>query len=725
VRSFEVAMPGPSDQEQLFLEYINEARLNPMANAARYITSYSPLTSSNGSIQNAINYFQVSGSALQAAYNALVAVGPVAWNEALSTAAESHNAAMIAAQQQTHQAPGEPGLGTRLINAGYNFNSAAENVFAYTESVIQGHAGFMIDWGNGPGGMQSPAGHRNSIMNAAYTEVGIAMDAEPSSANPLGPYVVTQDFGARGKLFVLGVAYSDNDNNDFYSIGEGRADLAVQVAARNATSTSSGGYAVEAASGAATITLTGGGLASAVTVTTTISGENIKLDVVDGSTLLTSRSVVVSGPITELRALGVRGLSLTTGAGSQAVIGTQADDTLDGGAGNDNLVGGLGNDTYKVDSAADLVIEGASAGTDTVLASAGHYLFANIEHLTLVAGAGNIFGVGNTLANILTGNANANLLLGGAGDDTVNGGSGDDQLFGEDGIDTLNGEAGIDFIAGGLGNDLIQGGADADNLYGEDGDDTLDGGDSFHTDILTGGAGNDTLDGISGQANPDYDLMDGGAGNDTYWVDTGADLTFESIGGGTDTVHANVTVPNAGVYLYANVENLILEGTTAFGVGNDLANQLTGSASANWLLGGAGSDRIDGKAGNDVLFGEGGADTFVFGAGSGADVIGDFAIAEDVVEFASYFTSFAQAQASFHQNGADGAIDLGGGNLIVLHGVTMANLTAANFTFAAAAEAPKAAPVMEALSLGLEPADVFADHGLVRWQVEFNLAIIP
>ena len=40
--------------------------------------------------------------------------------------------------------------------------------------------------------------------------------------------------------------------------------------------------------------------------------------------------------------------------------------------------------------------------------------------------------------------------------------------------------------------------------------------------------------------------------------------------GGTDTVYADVKVANAGVYLYDNVENLVLVGTTAFGVGNGL-----------------------------------------------------------------------------------------------------------------------------------------------------------
>src|SRR5690606_13815752 len=111
-----------------------------------------------------------------------------------------------------------------------------------------------------------------------------------------------------------------------------------------------------------------------------------------------------------------------------------------------------------------------------------------------------------------------------------------------------------------------------------------------------------------------------------------------------------------------------------------LANTLTGSASGNWLLGGAGNDTIDGGAGNDVLFGEAGSDTFVFGTGSGADVIGEFLHGEDQIDISAYgFSSFAELANSFHQVGADGAIDLGGGNLIVLHNVTMSTLDAGDF----------------------------------------------
>lgn len=378
----------------------------------------------------------------------------------------------------------------------------------------------------------------------------------------------------------------------------------------------------------------------------------------------------VSVPSAPAVPLTLQGSTLDGGAG---------DDELFGGSGPDRMYGGTGNDTFHVDGQQDLVFENAGEGYDTVVSAGDFYLYANIEALTL-SGTGNSFGVGNALDNVLTGNTGNNLLLGGAGNDTIHGGAGNDSLFGEAGNDTLHGGAGIDYLVGGAGNDVLFGDGDADALYGEDGDDVLWGGSTFHTDILVGGAGHDILRGDSGLA--DYDLLDGDGGDDIYWVDTGDDLTFEDVGGGNDTVYADVRVANAGVYLYANVENLVLVGTTAFGVGNELNNLMIGSASGNWLLGGAGNDVIDGRGGNDVLFGEAGNDVFVVQPGSGGDVIGDFTIGQDRIDLKAFgFANFAALAANFSQVGADGAINLGNGDFIVLHGVTMANLTAADFIF--------------------------------------------
>jgi len=365
-----------------------------------------------------------------------------------------------------------------------------------------------------------------------------------------------------------------------------------------------------------------------------------------------------------------------TYVGIENIVGSAFDDIIGGSSSINALYGGTGNDSYYVDNAADLVFEKAGEGTDTVVASAGYYLYANIENLALAAGAGDIFGVGNELSNGILGNDGSNLLIAGGGDDTVYGGAGADSLFGQDGNDHLLGNTGIDYLVGGNGDDALDGGTEADALYGEDGNDTLIGGTDFQTDILVGGNGNDVLHGDSGLG--DYDLMDGGAGDDAYYVDTPADLTFEAIGGGTDTVYANIS--GAGYYLYANVENLVLQGDTPYGVGNELDNHLTGNDVGNYLLGGAGNDMLNGKAGNDVLFGESGADTFVFEHGTGGDVIGDFLAGADKIDLSAFgFANFQAVVNSMHEVNGTTAIDLGGGDFVVLNGVAEATLHAGDF----------------------------------------------
>lgn len=375
-------MAAPTDQEQLLLELINEARLNPLKSASRLITSYGPLTSSDRDIQAALTSYGVSGADLQRAFSGLMPTNPLAWNDALGTAAERHSAAMIASDTQSHQVPGEGDLLSRLQAAGYTPRAAGENVYGYAASPMHAHGAFMIDWGSGPGGMQDPAGHRNAIMSGGYNEIGIDMTRVPTGARDLGPYVVTQDFASRGKHFILGVAYNDSDKNQFYSLGEGRGDLVVQLAGKSVTSAASGGYTMEAPDGPGAITLTGGGLAGAVSVKTIGASVNLKLDVVNGNTLLTSGSISVEGPITELRGLGTWGLTLTAGAGDQTIIGTEDRDELNGGAGNDTLKGLSGLNVLNGGTGDDILEGGidndtlnGGEGTDTAVFTGNRSLY--------------------------------------------------------------------------------------------------------------------------------------------------------------------------------------------------------------------------------------------------------------------------------------------------------------------------------------------------------------
>ncbi|RYJ01276.1 MAG: calcium-binding protein, partial [Acetobacteraceae bacterium] len=375
------------------------------------------------------------------------------------------------------------------------------------------------------------------------------------------------------------------------------------------------------------------------------------------------------------------------GGGDNLLIGGAGADTFHGGTGNTTMIGnggadvffgGSGDDTYYVENAFESITEAAGGGQDMVIAAVSYSLFANVENLTLAAGAGAINGFGNALGNVLIGKEGANVLLGYQGDDVVSGGGGNDIIFGMEGNDSLNGDAGADTLNGDAGNDTLNGGSGADSLQGGDGDDSLEGGAGAAGDILMGGEGNDTLDGASGFG--ESDLMDGGNGRDTYIVDSLADLIFESATGGIDTVVVDF---GSGYTLGANLENLVLRGITPFGVGNALDNQLTGNAQANWLLGGAGNDTLNGREGNDQLFGEAGADTFVFGRGTGSDVIGDFQAGIDHIRLQGLgFASFADVQAHMTEAAGTTTIDLGLGDLVLLNGVAKAGLTAADFLFA-------------------------------------------
>jgi Ca2+-binding RTX toxin-like protein len=224
---------------------------------------------------------------------------------------------------------------------------------------------------------------------------------------------------------------------------------------------------------------------------------------------------------------------------------------------------------------------------------------------------------GTSRSEILTGTAGRDAMYGLGGNDRLDGGGGADLLIGGSGNDTYTVDNAADTIVemASEGTDLVQASVSytlADNIENLTltGTTTINGtgnalanvmtGNSS-ANILTGGAGNDTLDGGAGA-----DTLIGGAGNDIYVVDDVADSVVELAAEGTDTVRSGVSYA-----LAANVENLTLTGTAAIdGIGNLLANVLTGNGAANTLIAGDGNDTLNGAGGPDILIGGLGNDTY-------------------------------------------------------------------------------------------------------------------
>ena len=187
---------NPTDEEQMLLELINRARTNATAEATRLLSSTDPYVQAG--------LAQVDAELMKAQFATNPPVAPLSFNARLIDAARAHTQYLFQNAIQTHSGPGPTDtLLNRLETVGYSFQNAAENVFSYSENIEFGHAGFEVDW-NGTsenGGMQTPAGHRTTIHNGIYKEVGIGVVlgsntvTTSTTTNTVGPMLITQDFG--------------------------------------------------------------------------------------------------------------------------------------------------------------------------------------------------------------------------------------------------------------------------------------------------------------------------------------------------------------------------------------------------------------------------------------------------------------------------------------------------------------------------------------------------
>lgn len=290
----------PSAEEQLFLEYVNRARADAVAEAIHLAGETDP------QIVGVYTALGIDPRDIVGQYTAQVNAGtlprhapPLSFHRALLQAAELHSQDLLANRFQGHLSsakapqPFQPGFtATRRAAAlGYS-GGVGENVFAYARSVAYGHAAFAVDWGpdspQDPGynplfagqGMQNPAGHRLNLHNPRYKEFGVGVIH--GSSGSIGPQVVTQNFGIAGDMtYITGVVYEDLNGNDFYDVGEGREGVRVDIDGSGyyAISAAAGGYSVPVTGdGRYSVTFSGGGYASEVVTAEVVNAASVKVD---------------------------------------------------------------------------------------------------------------------------------------------------------------------------------------------------------------------------------------------------------------------------------------------------------------------------------------------------------------------------------------------------------------------------------------------------------------
>jgi hypothetical protein len=111
------------------LELVNRMRANPAAELPRLLNSGDP----NVNFALGPYGFNVNKTLLAQQWATLTPAPPLAWNDLLANAALKHSQKFLPYDQATllgplkalwHQLPGEPPMGTRLTNEGYNWSSA-------------------------------------------------------------------------------------------------------------------------------------------------------------------------------------------------------------------------------------------------------------------------------------------------------------------------------------------------------------------------------------------------------------------------------------------------------------------------------------------------------------------------------------------------------------------------------------------------------------------------
>ena len=406
-------------------------------------------------------------------------------------------------------------------------------------------------------------------------------------------------------------------------------------------------------------------------------------------------------------------------SGNDTLWGSNANDTITGGAGDDiidardgtdRIVGGLGNDLLYETSADDTYVWNLGDGNDIIRGGGYYDGFNTIE-----------FGQGITAADLVYSYADANGYnlkisiagqpgsiviegqVSGAGTERIDqlrfadgtvlsrsqfqtaaytqlATSGNDTLWGSNANDTITGGAGDDIIDARDGTDRIVGGLGNDLLYETSADDTYVWNLGDGNDIIRGGGyydGFNTIEFGSGITAADlvYSYADANGYNlKISLVGQPGSIVIEGqlSGPGTERIDqlrfADGTVLSRSQFQAAAYAQLATPGNDTLW-GSNANDTITGGAGDDIIDARDGTDRIIGGPGNDLLYETSADDTYVWNLGDGDDIIrgGGYYDGFNTIEFGAGITAADLVYSYADANGYNLKISLVGqpGSIVI------------------------------------------------------------
>ena len=255
-----------TDHEQLLLELVNRARLNPSAEAARYGIG----------LNDDLAPGTITTDPKQ----------PLAPHQSLINAAGLHSQDMIDRSFFSHTNPSGQTPAQRAQAAGYPTSAVGENIARHRSTgpldedqlVYEQHEGLFRS-----------EGHRENMLHPPYEEAGMGIRSGimVEGGTTYNARLVTEKFGIRGvNAFITGVVFNDGNADNFYGLGE-----AIRSGTVTATQTTSGaqytadigvsgGYGMIVPDGTYTVVATFevGGTPYTGTSNVTVASSNVKVD---------------------------------------------------------------------------------------------------------------------------------------------------------------------------------------------------------------------------------------------------------------------------------------------------------------------------------------------------------------------------------------------------------------------------------------------------------------